>query len=83
MTTEAQEEIKVIAAALGIDTAPFGTWPDAVVAIRGGNTDPTVVESRERPVPEDDDDYYDVDEDATFEPDESAEDVIAVIEKVS
>ena len=32
---EAQEEIKTIAAAIDIDVAPFETWADAVVAIRG------------------------------------------------
>jgi hypothetical protein len=41
---EAQEEIKDIAATLGIDASPFETWVDAVEAIRGKQDQSAAVE---------------------------------------
>lgn len=48
---EAQEEIKSIAAGLGIDATPFDTWTEAVAAIRGNGGTPD-----ETPKPEEDPD---------------------------
>jgi hypothetical protein len=59
---EAQEEIKTIAATVGINTAPFETWVDAVEAIRGKNLEAiapepgTLLTNQEDPA---DDGYYD------------------------
>ena len=69
---DAQEEIKSVAAALGIDTAPFDTWADAVVAIRGDSPkDGLLLTHQEDPA---DDGYYDVDVDPHFEPDKTIAD---------
>jgi hypothetical protein len=78
---EAQEEIKTIAAAVGIDTAPFETWVDAVEAIRGKNLEAiapepgTLLTNQEDPA---DDGYYDPEKDPEL--DEDPAEVVAAFE---